>query len=82
MKHPRTALGALVALAAVGLGAGCETFGKPARKSPQEIVAGEIAGDDGTTTAKSKWQPGAWSSEAQDVEKSVMRNSPDTNWQK
>ncbi len=75
MKHPRMAMAAMVA---VGLAAGCES---PGRRSPREAVAGEVAGEGSQPAAKAKWQPGAWSSEARDVEKSVMRSTADPTWQ-
>ncbi len=78
MKHRRTVMGWVAAMVAVGLAAGCET---PGRRAPREVVAGEAAADGAKSAAKAKWQPGAWSSEARDVEKSVMRNSADPTWQ-
>ena len=78
MKHPRTAMAVLTLMVAVGLAAGCETLG---RRQPREVVAGEVPGEGSKSTAKAKWQPGAWSSEARDVEKSVMRTTADPTWQ-
>jgi hypothetical protein len=77
MKRTRTAVAALVA---VGLATGCETFGRQARRSPQEAVSGDMQADGASSSKKPSWAPGTWSSEAQDVEKSVMRDKPSANW--
>ena len=29
---------------------------------------------------KTGWSPGSWSSEARDIEKNMMRTSPNANW--
>ena len=81
MKYPRTAT-AIVALVVCAMAAGCECLGGHCRRTPQTIAAGPIAGDAPQTAAKETPAPAAWSSQARDVEKSVMRNTADPTWQR
>jgi hypothetical protein len=71
--------------AVVGLFSGCETLKKQHRKSPEEITSEAYAAQDVKAAKKetenSNFRPGAMSSEARDIEKSMMRTSVDPNWQ-
>jgi len=83
MKN-RARIAALAALAALGLAAGCEALGRQHRRSPSEIIAAESRPDGvdpSVADPSAKWSPGAWSREARDVEKSVMRTKADPTWQ-
>ena len=81
MKYLRTAT-TIVAMVACAMAAGCVCLGGHCRRTPPPIVAREIAGDPPQATAKETPSPAAWSSQARDVEKSVMRNTADPTWQR
>ena len=79
MKYPRMAT--VAALVGCALAAGCECLGGHFRRTPQSIAAREIA-DPSQTATKETPSPAAWSSQARDVEKSVMRTTADPTWQR
>ena len=85
MRHDRPVAVILGFCAVVGLFSGCETLRKQHRKSNEQISAEAYGEQDAKAakkeTASSNFRPGAMSSEARDIEKSMMRTSVDPNWQ-
>lgn len=74
----------LVVVASLGLVTGCETLGQGRRKPPAGALAGDFEPaspvEGGRGRADSARPPGAWSSDAADIEKHLNHRSADPNW--
>lgn len=74
--------------AAVGLslmagaaGSGCESLQRRPSDRASEILANSLDAEGvAKPRPKKSWSPGGWSSEARDIESSVMKSSPDASW--
>lgn len=83
MRHSRSPFAVVGLLGLALVASGCDTLGPHRRtteKEPPPDIFSREPVDPAKAEKKASWSPGSWSSEARDIEKNMMRNTPDANW--